>query len=326
MESIGERLKQARLARHISVEEAAHATKIRPGHIFDLERDEYSNFPNLAYAKAFLAHYARFLEVDIATHLHSFETATPIGVSDYEYLAQAPKAGAIPVRHERSWLPTIALLLAGAFILGGAVFSYFAINFQRLGDLDRLANRSGQEGTTPADTATPPPASALRTPPPAPNFSPATPPPAATTAATTAVQPPAPVPPFGATPTPARFADRPGVPPSATPPIVEPEVRKAEPADAGPTAVATPPPIPPPTTTSPGAKNVVLQPVRKTWVRVVAGPPGGQPVFEDWLYPDARPLKFHGQQFTIEMTDPGGVMIFRDGTPIPYTPPGIRIE
>src|SRR2546423_449034 len=71
--SLGYKLRQARLRKNITIEEAAHATKIRTGRIEDLERDDYSNFANLSYAKGFLAIYAKYLGIDIASYLEQFD-------------------------------------------------------------------------------------------------------------------------------------------------------------------------------------------------------------------------------------------------------------
>ena len=73
VESVGRKLQQARLARKLEIEDVAEKTKIRPDRIIDLEADEYSHFPNLTYAKSFLAKYARFLGVDIQEELEKFQ-------------------------------------------------------------------------------------------------------------------------------------------------------------------------------------------------------------------------------------------------------------
>ena len=60
---------ESRLARKLGIEDVAEQTKIRPDRIIDLEADEYSHFPNLTYAKSFLAKYASFLGRDIQEEL-----------------------------------------------------------------------------------------------------------------------------------------------------------------------------------------------------------------------------------------------------------------
>ena len=86
-ESVGRKLQQARLARKLGIEDVAEQTKIRPDRIIDLEADEYSHFPNLTYAKSFLAKYASFLGRDIQEELDKFQISPTISMGDYQYLS-----------------------------------------------------------------------------------------------------------------------------------------------------------------------------------------------------------------------------------------------
>ena len=69
MEALGQKLKQARLARKITLEEASRVTKIRPARITEIEQDDFSSFASLAYAKGFILIYGKFLEVDVTPYL-----------------------------------------------------------------------------------------------------------------------------------------------------------------------------------------------------------------------------------------------------------------
>ena len=75
-DSVGNRLCKARLARGLTIDEAAHATKMRPDKILALENDDYSRFANNAYAKGFLLIYGRFLRVDVSDQARSL---APVG-------------------------------------------------------------------------------------------------------------------------------------------------------------------------------------------------------------------------------------------------------
>lgn len=57
----GERLREERLAKGITLEEAAHATKIRSSFLTHIEKSEYDKLPNGAYAQGFVRNYADFL-------------------------------------------------------------------------------------------------------------------------------------------------------------------------------------------------------------------------------------------------------------------------
>src|SRR5215207_7813954 len=89
VESVGKKLTQARLQRGLTIDEAAHATKLRPDKIAALESDDYSRFANNAYAKGFLQIYGRFLNVDISDFARTLDSSNPISVSDYQYLSNA---------------------------------------------------------------------------------------------------------------------------------------------------------------------------------------------------------------------------------------------
>ena len=65
MEGLGTKLKEARLARGLTLDEAGRLTKIRPGRLEEIENEDFSQFASLAYAKGFLLIYGKFLEVDV---------------------------------------------------------------------------------------------------------------------------------------------------------------------------------------------------------------------------------------------------------------------
>src|SRR5207249_11251398 len=92
-ESVGRKLQQARLAQKLEIEEVAERTKIRPERIIDLEADEYAHFPNMTYAKSFLAKYSKFLGVDIQEELDKFQISHAISMGDYQYLKSISGAG-----------------------------------------------------------------------------------------------------------------------------------------------------------------------------------------------------------------------------------------
>lgn len=58
---IGETLRAARLAKGVSLEEAAAATRIRRSALQALESDEYEALPASVYTRGFLVNYARYL-------------------------------------------------------------------------------------------------------------------------------------------------------------------------------------------------------------------------------------------------------------------------
>ena len=59
----GERLREERLAKGITLEEASQATKIRSSFLSHIEKSEYDKLPSPAYAQGFVRNYADFLEL-----------------------------------------------------------------------------------------------------------------------------------------------------------------------------------------------------------------------------------------------------------------------
>ncbi len=85
-----------------SVSDAARLTHIRQDiGILDLEKDDYSNFPSLAYARGFLLIYARLLEVDVTQSVVRLENSNPVDIAEYEYLSGKAPAPLTRVRLAR---------------------------------------------------------------------------------------------------------------------------------------------------------------------------------------------------------------------------------
>src|SRR5437899_6623449 len=53
IEGLGKKFQEARRARNLTLDEAARMTKIRPARLAEIEADDFSQFPSLAYAKGF---------------------------------------------------------------------------------------------------------------------------------------------------------------------------------------------------------------------------------------------------------------------------------
>lgn len=64
MPSIGTQLKEARLARGLSIKQAVQATRIRDYYIEAMEADDFSAIPSAAQARGFLRSYADFLKLN----------------------------------------------------------------------------------------------------------------------------------------------------------------------------------------------------------------------------------------------------------------------
>ena len=151
-ESVGKKLSKARLKRGLSIDEAAHATRLRPDKIVALENDDYSLFASNVYAKGFLQIYGRFLDVDVAEFASTLEGMASISIEDYQYLnsgapARREERQSAPIRATRRG-PGIGALLLFLLFLGALAFGfYFYVNWQRIEPVAK------KDATTPAPTA-----------------------------------------------------------------------------------------------------------------------------------------------------------------------------
>lgn len=74
-ESIGEKLRQAREKRSISLEEASQATYMRVGYLRALESDDFKALPSNTQARGFLRAYASYLGLDAEPLLAALDTS-----------------------------------------------------------------------------------------------------------------------------------------------------------------------------------------------------------------------------------------------------------
>src|SRR5947209_11910898 len=104
IEGLGKKFQEARRARNLTLDEAARMTKIRQARLAEIEADDFSQFPSLAYAKGFLVIYGKFLDVDVTPYLDAFEDSERVTVDGYSYLQDSPppKPVSAPVVHRRA--------------------------------------------------------------------------------------------------------------------------------------------------------------------------------------------------------------------------------
>jgi cytoskeletal protein RodZ len=283
IEGLGKKFQEARLARKLTLEEAARMTKIRPSRLAEIEADDFSQFPSLAYAKGFLLIYGKFLDVDVTPYLEAFESSQNVTIDGYSYLQEspAPKPARAPIvrapRRQGSLWPLV--IVVGLLVIGFSAMKLII-------NLKRLAPRT--------ETMIGVPEASL----PSPMQAPASP-------ATATLPSPQP-------------AVRAPAVPSASPPVVagskstEPEVRRAQPVGAEDlekqAAAENPPPA-----ESASETRVDIKPLRKAYLRVVVDDGGKKSELERWVSPADGPLEFHGKHVAIRLIDRDAVQITKNG-------------
>jgi cytoskeleton protein RodZ len=299
IEGLGKKFQEARLARNLTLDEAARMTKIRPHRLAEIEADDFSQFPSLAYAKGFLLIYGKFLDVDVTPYLDAFEDSESVTVDGYSYLQENERAKpvAAPVVRRRpaatgtggsNRVSPMPLIVGVVVLVVGFLGMKFFLNVQRL-----APGRGGSSAQT-LPTATPAVASG--------GSSPAAPPNIGAVATSAPVASPV--------PTPGPPETRKALAVNSTAPG-EPEVRKAKPVSKeelaqGRAATDSPPP-------ESGEQNrVAIQPLKRTYVRVTLGD-DGKAAFERWVSPADGPVEFRGKHVSIRVLDPEAVKITKNG-------------
>ena len=87
---IGQKLREVRLARGLSLEDVQHHTRISRTLLVAMENDDLGAFPNQTYARTFFAAYARHLGVEASGFLRLFQPHGLGGVMQYHPYLQAP--------------------------------------------------------------------------------------------------------------------------------------------------------------------------------------------------------------------------------------------
>lgn len=73
MISVGQKLKEKRLERGLTIEDVAKATKIRVNFLSAIEKGEYAKLPSSTYALGFMKNYIEFLEMPVKETLALFK-------------------------------------------------------------------------------------------------------------------------------------------------------------------------------------------------------------------------------------------------------------
>jgi cytoskeletal protein RodZ len=124
-QTLGEKLRQAREERGISISEVAEQTRISPHYIKSIENDDYKTLPGGIFNKGFVKSYARYVGMDEAEALQDYAQLAVDAEQqpDEDFRAYRPEV-LTDDRNMAAMMPTIAfaviilaLMTAGVLIL-----------------------------------------------------------------------------------------------------------------------------------------------------------------------------------------------------------------
>src|SRR6266566_1519949 len=289
IEGLGKKFQEARRARNLTLDEAARMTKIRPARLAEIEADDFSQFPSLAYAKGFLLIYGKFLDVDVTPYLDAFEDSERVTVDGYSYLQDNPPpkpVSAPAVRHSsRERISPMPLIFGILVLVIGFGVMKLILNVQRLAPrrAEPTAQISPAAGSTPGPT-TPPPAAPAETPA-------------------------------------SNVASAPTAAPSVSPmPTIAPKATAASAARAtlaepvGPGDLAKAQGETSPSPAESGAPNrVAIRPLKRTYIKVTVNDESQNPALERWISPSDGTVEFRGKHVSIRVRDGDAVEIKKNG-------------
>jgi cytoskeleton protein RodZ len=322
IEGLGKKFQEARIARKLTLDEAARMTKIRPSRLAEIEADDFSQFPSLAYAKGFLLIYGKFLDVDVTPYMEAFEGSDAVTVDGYSYLQDNPAPK--PVRTQvvpRRPRPVVSSGGSGKpmgltpIIIGIIVImlGYFAtrliLNIQRIAPR-RTESAPGAQASMAPPSYTPAPTIAPRP------TATAVPSASAVAVATLSAAPSASVAPSVTGSAAAVVQPSPSASSMAA---AEPEVRKAEPVRPEDLVKKN-------TTEGSGPNRVAIRPLKKTYIKVVVDNEANVPAFERWISPGDAPVEFRGRHFSVRVLDRDAVQIKKNGKSIAADDEDVSVE
>jgi len=279
IEGLGKKFQEARRARNLTLDEAARMTKIRSARLAEIEADDFSQFPSLAYAKGFLVIYGKFLDVDVTPYLDAFEDSERVTVDGYSYLQDRPppKPVSAPVVHRRASRSSGDRVSPMPLIFGIVVLIIGFSVMKLVLNVQRLAPGHAQSTETPAKSVASAPTIA-------PSVSPA---PTIVQKAVAAA--------------------------SAAP--SEPEVRRAKPVRREDLTKAQAESNSLPAESS-APNHVTVRALKRTYVKVTVGEGTENPAFERWISPADGPVEFRAKHVSIRVLDHDAVEITKNGKPL----------
>src|SRR3954453_3081864 len=128
---IGERLRIAREAKGLSLDDVARQTRIPVRHLEHIEREEWESLPAITYSVGFVRSYANVVDLDGPAL--GAELREQLGATRTPGAATAYYEPADPARVPPRWIAIAAALLAIVIVVGYVVWRHHAV-----GDADAV--------------------------------------------------------------------------------------------------------------------------------------------------------------------------------------------
>jgi cytoskeletal protein RodZ len=130
-DQIGIRLKSAREAAGLVVDDVVFRTGLPKNIVIALENEDFYTFTSPLYAKSFLAQYSDFLKVDALPWIDAIEPGSFVPSAMIGQVVEAPETVAVLIQpaspqHRAGWFAVLGLLAVSVALVYGAVQGYDA--------------------------------------------------------------------------------------------------------------------------------------------------------------------------------------------------------
>ena len=117
---LGQRLREERQKRGLTLEDVTKATKIRPSFLHAIEKGEYQKLPSSSYAQGFVVNYAEFLGFSkreaLALFRREFDESSVFSVLPERFADPAERSFPRVKIHQTAFVIGMAFLLLLAFL------------------------------------------------------------------------------------------------------------------------------------------------------------------------------------------------------------------
>ncbi|MDQ0198631.1 helix-turn-helix domain-containing protein [Neobacillus ginsengisoli] len=146
MTELGNRLKEARLAKNLSLDDVQSITKIQKRYLIGIEEGNYSSMPGNFYVRAFIKQYSEALQLDPDEIFETYKNEIPAALNDDlpNQLSRVKTRKNISEGNSKIF-DVLPKILIGIFIIGAASLLYYFLTHHVGSKSNQTANPGNEQ-------------------------------------------------------------------------------------------------------------------------------------------------------------------------------------
>ncbi|MED1469498.1 helix-turn-helix domain-containing protein [Bacillus salipaludis] len=142
MTELGNRLKEARLAKNLSLDDVQAITKIQKRYLIGIEEGNYTSMPGNFYVRAFIKQYAEALQLNPDEIFETYKSDIPITHNEEitDQLSRVKSRKAISEGNSK-FFDVLPKILIGVFVIGVAGLVYYFLLSHASSDSNESVNK-----------------------------------------------------------------------------------------------------------------------------------------------------------------------------------------